>query len=170
MVWMEKGILNEEKLNKVWERMSKLSVPSDVGRIARKISQCYKNMKADEWKHWTLIYSMFSLRNIISAQDLNIWSVFVNACFIICSRSISRDKVEDAQNLLKIYCNLFQNMYGKGCCVPNMHLALHLKDCILDYGSVYGFWCFSFERFNGILGKYHSNNHSITIQVMRKFV
>ena len=40
----------------------------------------------------------------------------------------------------------------------------------LIFGSVYGFWCFSFERYNGILGRYHTNNHDITIQVMRKLV
>ena len=39
-----------------------------------------------------------------------------------------------------------------------MHLHLHLKECMLDYGPVYSFWCFSFERFNGILGKFN-NNH-----------
>ena len=32
------------------------------------------------------------------------------------------------------------------------------------------FWCFSFERYNGVLGRYHNNNHSITIQVMRKLI
>ena len=45
-----------------------------------------------------------------------------------------------------------------------------MKDCIKDYGSVYGFWCFSFERFNGILGKFHTNSNDISLQVMRKLV
>ena len=51
-----------------------------------------------------------------------------------------------------------------------MHFALHLKECIKDFGSVYGFWCFLFERYNGIMDNYQINNHSIEIQVMRKFV
>lgn len=51
-----------------------------------------------------------------------------------------------------------------------MHLHLHLKDCLLDYGPVHSFWCYGFERFNGVLGHYHTNNQSIEIQIMRKFL
>ena len=51
-----------------------------------------------------------------------------------------------------------------------MHMSLYLKDCIKDYGSVYGFWCFNFERFNGILGKLHTNNNDISLQGTRKLV
>lgn len=51
----------------------------------------------------------------------------------------------------------------------NIHLVLHLKDCIKNYSSCYGDLRFGFERFNGLLGNYHANNCSIEIQVMRKF-
>ena len=51
-----------------------------------------------------------------------------------------------------------------------MHLHLHLKDSILDYGPVYAFWLFSFERFNGVLGNYTTNNKNIEVQLMRKFI
>ena len=45
----------------------------------------------------------------------------------------------------------------------------HLKECVLDYGPVYSFWLFSFERLNGILGSYHTNSHDISLQLMRRF-
>lgn len=51
-----------------------------------------------------------------------------------------------------------------------MHLRLHLKDCLLDYGPVQSFRCFSFERLNGVMGKYHTNNEMIEIQIMKKFL
>ena len=51
-----------------------------------------------------------------------------------------------------------------------MNQIKHLKECIFDYGPVYGFWCFSYERFNGILGKFHITKHSISITMMRKFL
>ena len=41
----------------------------------------------------------------------------------------------------------------------------HLKDCILDYGPVFSFWCFSFERYNGIMGDYHTSNVNIGIKL-----
>ena len=32
------------------------------------------------------------------------------------------------------------------------------------------YWLFSFERYNGILGKFHTNQVSIEIQLMKKFI
>lgn len=52
----------------------------------------------------------------------------------------------------------------------NLHLHAHLKESILDYGPVYSFWLFAFERLNGILGSYHTNCHDISLQLMRKFL
>lgn len=51
-----------------------------------------------------------------------------------------------------------------------MHLHLHLKDCLLDYGPVHSFWCYGFERYNGVLGRYHTNNQFIEVQIMQKFL
>ena len=46
----------------------------------------------------------------------------------------------------------------------------HIKEWIEDFGPVYLFWCFSFERLNEILGSYHTNNHHISVQLMRGFL
>ena len=61
-------------------------------------------------------------------------------------------------------------IYGAKSSTPNMHLHIHLKDSLLDYGPVYAFWLFAFECFNGILGAYSSNNKNIEVQIMRKFI
>ena len=50
-----------------------------------------------------------------------------------------------------------------------MHLHSHLVDCVLDYGPVYSFWLFSFERYNGILSEFGTNQRAVEIQLMRKF-
>ena len=51
-----------------------------------------------------------------------------------------------------------------------MHLHGHLKECILDFGPIYAFWLFSFERLNGVLGSYHTNCHDISVQLMRRYI
>ena len=45
-----------------------------------------------------------------------------------------------------------------------------LKDCILDFGPMYSFWLFAFERLNGVIGSYHTNCHDISLQLMRCFL
>ena len=46
---------------------------------------------------------------------------------------------------------------------------MYLQDCLLDFGSIYSFWLFSFEKLNGMLGKL-PNNKSFTVpQIMRRF-
>ena len=52
-------------------------------------------------------------------------------------------------------------VYGNENLIPNMHMHLHLKDCCLDYGLVYGFWCFAYECYNSILGTYQTNDETV---------
>ena len=137
-------------------------------RIPNGISKSYKRYKAEEWKVFTLVYLLYCLKGIIPDNHYAMWSVYVNACHLLCQRSITTKDVETSHNLLKIFCSAFAKNMGPLSCTPNMHMHMHLKDCIKDFGPVYSFWCFAFERFNGILGKYQTNNHAISIQVMRK--
>ena len=49
-----------------------------------------------------------------------------------------------------------------------MHLHTHIIECIIDYGPMYSFWLYSFERMNGVLGSVNTNQRSVEIQLMRK--
>ena len=51
-----------------------------------------------------------------------------------------------------------------------MHMHTHLRSCMLDYGPLHGFWLYTFERYNGVLGSIPHNNHSIEVQIMRRFL
>ena len=48
---------------------------------------------------------------------------------------------------------LIEYVYGAKFITSNIHLALHIPDCCRDYGPVYSFWLFPFERLNGYIGK-----------------
>ena len=50
----------------------------------------------------------------------------------------------------------------------NMHLHLHLKECLYDFGPPYSFWCYAFERYNGMLGNFPTNQKNIEPQLMKK--
>lgn len=144
-------------------------MPQDVGRIPHRFASGFSRFIADQWKNWTTIYSLVCLKGLIGDPDYDMWLDFVQACISICSRVISYDGLEIADCYMQTFSSKFVELYGPLHCMPNMHLHSHLKDCMLDYGPVYAFWCFSFERLNGILGEYHNNNRNIEVQVMRHF-
>ena len=64
---------------------------------------------------------------------------------------LSLSDIQLADALLLQFCKRVEHMYGVAIITPNMHnnYALHLKQCILDYGSIYVFWFFFFERYIG---------------------
>ena len=68
------------------------------------------------------------------------------------------------------FCRRTERLFGKHAITPNMHLHAHLLKCIVDYGPLYVFWCFAFERYNGILGSMPTNNKCIESQLMKKFL
>ena len=51
---------------------------------------------------------------------------------------------------------LIKQKYGAGKITPNLHLSLHLHECAYNYEPLYVFWCFLFEKMNGVLGKVSS--------------
>jgi hypothetical protein len=68
------------------------------------------------------------------------------------------------------FCRRIEHVYGSSTITPNMHLHGHLREVILDFGPVQEFWAFSFERYNGILGKQPNNNRVIEPQLMNCFL
>ena len=96
--------------------------------------------------------------------------LFALACAILCGRTISLSKLCKADSILLLFCQKVESLYCKDSITPNMHLHCHLAECICNYGPVYAFWCFSFERYNGILSTYQQNNEALPIQMKRKFL
>ena len=169
-IWKELNLLDEKDFKVLQKRVNKLKVPSSIGRIPSKIASSFKGFTADQFKNWALVFSTFALKDILPERHLQCWKLFVRACRILCSTVISTSQVKIADELLLKFCRTVQDLYGTSFITPNMHLHCHLCECVLDFGPVYGFWCFSFERYNGILGALHVNNHQIEVQMMRKFI
>ena len=159
--WFEMGILSESDLQRLQKRVNLIKPPSEIGHVPGKISEGFKGFTADQWKNWVCIYSLFALKGVITNQHYAMWTHFVQACQILCSKVITKEECQEADQKLLSFCKMFEVLCGKEKCTPNMHLHGHLQDCILDYGSVYSFWCFSFERYNGIMGDYHTNNVNV---------
>ena len=95
---------------------------------------------------------------------------FAKACQKLCVCAIYPQQIAEADNLLKQFCVCVSELFGSAACTINMHKHLHLKECVEQFGPIYSFWCFPFERFNGKLGSYHTNSKNIEVQIVRKFL
>ena len=169
-VWLKLEILTKNDLEEIEKRSSEFQVPYSIGRLPTNIASNYGGFKATQWQTWITLYSPVVLKGIIPDNHLQCWLIFVRDSSIMSQRILKKDDVTTADLLFLTFCKKFEQLYGPEHCTPNLHLHLHLKDCILDYGPSHAFWCFSFERYNGLLGSFHTNNKSIEQQIMRKFV
>ena len=169
-LWIDLGLLRLSSLKEIDTRIKSLPVPSELGRIPTAISSNYGNFTAAEWKNWTLVYSLYCLQGLLADEHLVCWQTFVLACQTLCKPLIFLTDVKKADFLLLKFCRNVQELYGSGVITPNMHMHGHLANCVEHYGPIFSFWLFSFERYNGILGKFANNKKDIEVQLMRKFL
>ena len=167
-IWLNKSILSKHDLQIIEQRISQLKAPHSAGRLPLKIASGFSGFTADQWKIWTISYSPIALRGILPREHLQYWLLYVKACSLICVRCLSKQNIELSDKYFKLFFCKFLDINGAQCCTPNMHLHMHLKECLLDYGPPYSFWCFGFERFNGILGSFPTNKKYIEPQIMKK--
>ena len=152
------------------KRVDSINHPTKIGRIPRKIVSGFAAITADEWKHWILIYSLYALYKLLPSDHYQCWCLLVETCRILSLPVISDDQIKDAHVILVQFCKTFQSLYGAERCTPNMHMACHLKDCMLDFGPLSSFWCFPFERYNGTLEHFKKSWVVPEKQMFRKFL
>lgn len=169
-IWIDKELLSKKDLNAIESRIEVMNATSDLGRLPSKIATSCGGFTASQWQNWILYYAMYCTEGILPEEHLNCLQTFVIACRLLCKTSISKTDLFLADRKLLDFAIKFERLYGKEAVTPNIHLHMHLKSCIENYGSVFGFWCFSFERYNGLLGNFHTNNRMIEVQLMRKFL
>jgi len=154
-IWVDEKVLDQDALKSIQRKMNEFQIPADLGRIPGKIKcgEGFSNFTADQWKNFFLIYATVVLWEHLSLKDRKILTYFVRICTILVRRIVDVNDMEEAHKGLIELIKLIEECYGKEKVLLNLHLSLHLCECFYDYGPLYSFWCFSFERMNGLLGK-----------------
>ena len=97
------------------------------------------------------------LWDLLDENDRKILANFVRVCVILTTRIVENAALNEAHSRLLKVAQLVEENYGLEMITPNIHLSLHLLECCEDYGPIYSFWYYSFERMNGLLGKLHAD-------------
>jgi hypothetical protein len=153
-IWIDEDKLLPDDLQKIQNKMDGFQIPSDLGRIPGKVhcGKGFSNFTADQWRNFFLVYATVVLWDHISPMDKKILTHFVRVCMILVNRILEVEDMREAHDRLVKIIQLIEENYGESKITPNLHLSLHLCECSFDYGPLYSFWCFSFERMNGFLG------------------
>lgn len=168
-LWKEKGYINHSNLEQLQQQIDSITPPANIGRIPGKVATGFSGFTAEQFMLWTVVYSPVVLRDILPTEHYMLWCMFSKACALLCKPYIQRDEINKADELLMSFCIGFEQIYGRQACTPNLHMHCHLKECIVDAGPLYSFWCFSFERYNGLLGNMKKSWHAPEVQLIHKF-
>lgn len=158
ITWLETGLISSEHLINIDITIKNFAVPSNIGRLPVRLKSNHASFKASQWSSWILIYSPIVLKSILPNEHYQCWLLFVRACNILSQRIVKLSDLNTADRLLELFCKKVECLYGSSCCTPNMHLHLHLKQIILDFSPAHATWCYSFERYNGMLGSISTSN------------
>ena len=168
-LWKTHNVITEAAFSSIQEVVDSISVPPHIGRLPQKIASGFSGFTAEQWMVWTTVYSPFVLKGVLPLEHYELWCLFSQSCSLFCRPFIHCSELIKADELMMKFCNKFEEVFGKNEVTPNMHMHAHLRDCCLDVGPVYSFWCFSFERYNGILEHLQKTWHAPEVQIMEKF-
>ena len=168
--WKSNGILTSNHFDIIQKKVDSFVTPTDIGRVPFKISSGFSSFIAEQWKNWIIYFSLFALKDILPWNHYKCWHLFVKVCFLLCQRTVAQQQLNEADHHLNEFWKEYKALYGAKYCTMNIHLHGHLTECIRDFGPVYSFWCFAYERMNGVLGAFHTNHHHISVQYMHRFL
>ncbi|PPQ99854.1 hypothetical protein CVT24_009605 [Panaeolus cyanescens] len=182
---MFSGIGGNDSAKKRFEScINAIQWPSHVTRLPKNLGENQSLKKADEWRRIIAITPFLlwvSWRNEwddkipnsappVTAREkittehsrnrLQLYQLALLLCVSIrlfATRTISMSQAHMAQEYLANYSRTC--LLLKIPLVINHHLSMHYYDMIREYGPVYGYWLFAFERFNGILENVNHNGH-----------
>jgi len=173
-------VLTPADLDTAQQFMDNCKCPRDIGRVIGRFATL-ANIKAVEWMNWYSVLLVPTIRELLlprnppskhrlQQEHLELVILVQRVVTVVRSRVIpssSLNKLHDeVRQLLKTADKCFPN--DNGCVSPNMHLALHLRSQILDYGPPSGFWCMPYERMNGLLTRIPASRSAPAISTAKR--
>lgn len=62
----------------IQKKIDNVCVPSSVGRLPKTIANSYGGFTADQWKSWTIIYSIFVMWDILPQKHLEVCLILID--------------------------------------------------------------------------------------------
>ncbi|KAJ8937837.1 hypothetical protein NQ314_011698 [Rhamnusium bicolor] len=127
----------------------KQHIPLEFNRKPRTLGEVQR-WKATEFRTFLLYLGAFVLKNTVNKAIYEHFLLFHVAISILISRKlISKFGCAYANELLLVFVQHCERLYGQQFLIYNVHMLLHLADDVNKYGPLDVFSCFPFENFLG---------------------
>lgn len=136
-----------------------------ITRTPRSLLKNLAHFKASELRAFLLYYAVPCLWGLLEEDYFQHLLLLVNAIFLLLQDSISQSDIEKSSSLLLHFCTRMEALYGRRYETYNVHMLLHLPDCVRKLGPPWGTSCFWFEGYNGDLSKLFHGTQNVDIQI-----
>ena len=156
------------KVSIVDKCLSEINPPSIITRRPHG-SEHFKFYKASEYQSFLLYYSLPVLHDILPPEYWNHYACFVVSIYNLTQQSISDEQLQYCEQTIKQFCCKFEQLYGRRYMSANIHLLLHLTQCVRELGPLWVYSCFCFESQNGILKSLVYGTQHVEKQIISSF-
>ncbi|KAJ3530036.1 hypothetical protein NMY22_g8740 [Coprinellus aureogranulatus] len=160
-------ILNAIVLMEVVNDIKKTSLPNWIAPPPQNLgSKKQGKLSADQWRTICTISLVVTLIRLWSGGGpfstakrwLDNFLDLVIAIRYTTKRSVSDESISVVEEHILKYLQGLVELFGPEVLTINHHLSLHLPDFLRRLGPVHGWWTFAFERYNGIIQRFNTNN------------
>ena len=127
-------------------------------------------LSAQQWKNYAWYYARPCLLDLLPVKAYQSIKLLCEIIEIVVKNVLTPTDIARLEQLLHDHHQLFSSVYGKWKVSINYHMVLHITDMFRDYGPAPVFWCFAFERLNGLIVDAPSNNRSVEVQLTEAFL
>ncbi|KAI6167158.1 hypothetical protein EDD17DRAFT_1752517 [Pisolithus thermaeus] len=168
-------ILNRNVLREIWADMSKTTLPTWISRAPHNFgSASLRKLKADQWRTACMINLVITLCRLWGKPGTSQWNTdilknflsLIIAVHFATMQSTTVKCITIVDEYFKFSLKSLVSIFGKGCLVVNNHLSLHIAECLRGFGPAHGWWAFPFERYNGIMQCYKTNQKLGEVKLM----
>lgn len=151
LAWM-KGKLNcrlsTRLVQQVSDRLVQLKsyIPSDFVRHPRPLSEVDR-FKATEFRQLLIYTGPVVFQDIVRDDVYKHFMLFSVAMFCMTSRHLCMSHCDYSQQLLLLFVQHANEIYGPEFIVYNVHSLIHLADDVRRFGELNGISCFPFENY-----------------------
>ncbi|XP_075145966.1 uncharacterized protein LOC142222023 isoform X1 [Haematobia irritans] len=142
-------------------------IPREFARKPRTLVEISR-WKATEFRQFVLYTGIVVLKDNLP-DELYEHFLLLHVAYRILLLSPCNAKIEQAQQILNNFVEIFPVVYGRSSVSYNVHSLLHLPECVKQFGNLNDFSAYCFENFMQIIKRSVRMSRHVIQQIYNSF-